>query len=149
MANVRSTSPSQLTICPVHVGSSGTCCTTKKHESWPPSGILDEESVEGDTVSYGYDSGGRLTTMGAMTATYDPTSARLDTTTLGNVTTTVSYDGFGDVSGVLYEAANTAFYEVTYTRDGFGRVETKTETRPGSTSLRCYEYDGSDRLAAV
>lgn len=110
---------------------------------------LDEETVGGETVVYGYDSGGRLTAMGAMTATYDPQSARLETTTLGNVTTTVSYDGFGDVSGAVYEASNSAFYEVAYTRDTFGRVETKTETRSGGTALRCYEYDGSDRLAAV
>lgn len=109
---------------------------------------LDEETVEGQTVAYGY-TGELLTTMGAMTAAYVPATGQLDTTTLGNVETSYTYDGFGDLAGILYEASNSPVYEVTYTRDTFGRIQTKTETRGGTSTLRCYEYDVSDRLAGV
>ncbi len=105
---------------------------------------LDQETVEGDTVSYGY-TGELLTTMGAMTTAYVPATGQLDTTTLGNVETRYTYDGFGDLAGILYEASNSAVYEVTYTRDTFGRVQTKTETRGATSTLRCYAYDASDR----
>lgn len=109
---------------------------------------LDEETVEGQTVAYGY-TGELLTTMCAMTAAYVPGTGQLDTTTLGNVETSYTYDGFGDLAGILYEASNSPVYEVTYTRDTSGRVQTKTETRGATTMLRCYEYDASDRLAGV
>jgi len=109
---------------------------------------LDEETVEGQTVAYGY-TGELLTTMGAMTAAYVPGTGQLDTTTLGNVETSYTYDGFGDLAGILYEASNSPVYEVTYTRDTAGRVQTKTETRGATSTLRCYEYDASDRLAGV
>ncbi|MGH1344112.1 MAG: RHS repeat domain-containing protein [Nannocystales bacterium] len=110
---------------------------------------LDSETAAGDTVAYGYDSQGRMTSMGAMTATYVPTTGQLDTTTVSGVLATYSYDPFGDLAGILYEDGATAVYEVTYTRDSYGRIETKTETHSGSTSLRCYEYDDADRLADV
>jgi len=119
--------------------------------SWGYDGQMrvDEETVQSDTVAYGYDAQGRLTTVGAMSATYVPTTGQLETTTLGDVDTAVSYDGFGDVSGVLYEANNSPVYGVSYTRDALGRVETKTEKLGGATRLRCYEYDVSDRLETV
>jgi len=74
---------------------------------------------------------------------------QLNPTTLSGVLATCSYDPFGDLAGILYEDGATAVYEVTYTRDSSGRIETKTETLSGSTSLRCYEYDDADRLADV
>lgn len=110
---------------------------------------VDAETAAGDTVAYGYDSQGRMDSMGAMTATYVPTTGQLDTTTLSGVLATYSYDPFGDLAGILYEDGATAVYEVTYTRDSYGRIETKTETHSGSTNLRCYEYDDADRLADV
>jgi len=87
--------------------------------------------------------------MGAMTASYTPSTDLLESTTLGAVETTYSYSGFGDLSGMLYEASNVPFYGVSYTRDALGRVATKTETRPSGSTLRCYVYDSSDRLEAV
>ena len=110
---------------------------------------LDEETAAADTVAYGYDTQGRLTTMGAMTATYVPTTGQLDTTTLTDVVASYSYDAFGDLAGILYEDGGAAVYEVVYTRDSYGRVETKTETLDGSSTLHCYEYDNADRLADV
>ena len=77
------------------------------------------------------------------------TDTDTDTGATGDTGIAVPLDGFGDLSSIVYEAANVPFYAVSYTRDEFGRVATKTEARPTGAMLRCYEYDASDRLAAV
>ncbi len=84
--------------------------------------------------------------MGAMGATYVPTTGQLETTTLSGVLATYSYDPLGDLAGILYEDGGAAVYEVMYTRDSYGSIETKMETHSGSAALRCYEYDDADRL---
>ncbi len=87
--------------------------------------------------------------MGAMGATYVPTTGQLETTTLSGVLATCSYDPFGDLAGIRYEDGGAAVSEVMYTRDSSGCIETKMETHSGSTNLRCYEYDDAERLADV
>ena len=118
-------------------------------------------------VTYGYDADDLLTTVTSGTAlfeiTRDPQKGGLVTATkLTNgaatpkITDTRTYDAFGDVA--TYEARyndTTLLYSVTYTRDGLGRITTKSETiakASGSgtdTYNWAYTYDTVGRLDTV
>src|SRR5262249_28339393 len=50
----------------------------------------------GSPIPFGYDADGLLTRAGDLTLTRDPQNGLLTGTTLGSVTDTVTYDGFGE-----------------------------------------------------
>ena len=66
-----------------------------------------------------------------------PTTGQLDTTTLTGVLGRAATTRSTMWRGSCTRTEPTAGYEVTYTRDSYGRIATKTETHSGSTDLRC------------
>lgn len=79
----------------------------------------------------------------------DPMTGYLAGTTVGDVTSTITRNGFGEPIAAVYEFQGTPVYELAYGIDSIGRVETKTEVVLGTTTTRCYVYDLAGRLARV
>ncbi|MBY0279732.1 RHS repeat protein [Candidatus Binatia bacterium] len=114
--------------------------------------------VFSDTVTFGYDSDGLLTSAGGLTITRDapPQKAGLIATTAlggtGGVTDHRTYDSFGELK--TYSAVyggTTPLLDVIYDqRDGLGRIVDKTESiLGGAPDVYHYEYDAVGRLTKV
>jgi RHS repeat-associated protein len=100
-------------------------------------------------INFTYDNDNLLTSAGALTITRNAQNGLITGTTLGSVTDTRSYNGFGDL--INYSAAfnATPLYAVTFTRDKLGRLTQKVETIGGSPATYDYTYDLAGRLQEV
>ncbi len=114
------------------------------------------ETIDGDATTkatLGYDNDGLVTSVatpaGSMALTYDPTAPRLQTTTLGSVTDARTYDQFGEVASYDAKFGSSDLYSVSYARDALGRIQQKTETIQGTTTVTEYGYDQVGRLISV
>ncbi|HVW30878.1 MAG TPA: LamG-like jellyroll fold domain-containing protein [Polyangiaceae bacterium] len=114
------------------------------------------ETINGQSATkatLGYDNDGLVTSVatpaGSMSLTYDPTAPRLQTTTLGSVTDSRTYDQFGQVATYTAKFGTTVLYDVSYVRDALGRIQQKTETIQGDTKTTEYGYDQVGRLVTV
>jgi RHS repeat-associated protein len=114
------------------------------------------ETVNGQAATkatLGYDNDGLVTSVatpaGSMSLTYDTTAPRLQTTTLGSVTDSRTYDQFGQVATYTAKFGTTVLYDVSYVRDPLGRIQQKTETIQGTTKVTQYGYDQVGRLITV
>jgi YD repeat-containing protein len=106
-------------------------------------------AVNGQVISFSYDPDGLLTQAGGLSLTRDAQNGLLTGTTLDTVTTTQSYNHFGELVTATATINGTAQYTVTYTRDPLGRIMEQTETLAGVTTTWGYTYDLAGRLAAV
>ena len=102
-----------------------------------------------DSVSFRYDSDGLLTGAGALTLTRDPQNGLLTGTTLGSLTTSQGYTGYGERKGITAAFGGAPLFQTLYTRDDAGRIRTLTETLGGQTRTFEYGYDGAGRLHEV
>jgi RHS repeat-associated protein len=103
-----------------------------------------------NSVSYGYDNDGLVTSAGGMTLSWDPVDALIKTSTIGAFSTAHTYNSFGEPASDAASFNGTRLYNATYdTRDKLGRISTKTETVGGTTSTYSYTYDGRGRLTDV
>lgn len=108
------------------------------------------ESVNGgSTITFQYDPDNLPVQSGALSLTRDPQHGLVTGTTLGNVTDTWSYNGFGEVVGYRAAASGTDVYTVQYSRDQLGRITQKIETLGGVTVTYDYTYDLAGRLSEV
>jgi RHS repeat-associated protein len=105
--------------------------------------------VNGQAVAFSYDSDGLLTQAGPLSLTRDANHGLLTDTTLGTVTTTQSYNPFGELATATATVNGTPQYTVTPTRDQLGRLTEQTETLAGTTATFGYTYDLAGRLTAV
>jgi RHS repeat-associated protein len=108
------------------------------------------ESVNGaNSVALGYDNDGLLASADGLTIVRDPTNSLITDTTLGQVTDHRTYDGFGMVATYEAKFGTTSLYSTVYVRDSVGRIEQKTETIQGTTTVWNYSYDSAGRLWQV
>jgi len=108
------------------------------------------QSINGaNTINLNYDNDSLLVGAGNLTLTRNAQNGLITGTTLGGVTDSRSYTGFGELSsyGVSYNA--TGFHSVSYTYDKLGRITQKIETIGGGTDTYDYTYDTAGRLAQV
>lgn len=113
---------------------------------------VSSQTVNGNVVSFGYDNDGLLTTAGAETLVRytNPNNGFLQSTTLGNVTTSHTYNTFGESQLDTAKFSGATIYEANYTvRDKLGRIKEKSETVQGVTSNYVYAYDLAGRLDTV
>ncbi|CDI04394.1 exported hypothetical protein [Candidatus Competibacter denitrificans Run_A_D11] len=107
-------------------------------------------SVNGtNPIAYQYDPDSLLTQAGDLTLNRNAQNGLLTGTTLGSVSDSLSYNGFGEV--VNYSAAynGAAVFATQYTRDALGRITQKQETIQGNTTTDAYGYDTAGRLVQV
>jgi RHS repeat-associated protein len=108
------------------------------------------QSVNGaDPVTYGYDTEGLLKSVGQLTLTRTAATGFLSGTSMNGVTTSYGYNPFGETTSYSAKAGATSVYDVSYTRDGAGRIVGKTETVNGQTTAFTYGYDNAGRLTSV
>ena len=100
-------------------------------------------------IAYGFDADGVLTSAGALSLTRHASNGTLSATTLGQVSSTHAYNGFGEPSGVTFTTGTTPLFDAAYTRDALGRVATMTETVGATSTTYAYTYDNRDRLTDV
>jgi RHS repeat-associated protein len=106
-----------------------------------------QRSVNGaNPVIFTYDNDSLLTNAGDLTVTRDPNNGLITGTTLGNITTQITYSAFGEIE--TYSATNGAIdvFSATYTRDYLGRITAKTEAVQGLPNNYSYIYDQAGRL---
>lgn len=107
------------------------------------------ETVQGQAVSIGYDRDDLLTQLGAMTLTRDPNTGAVSATALGSVSDVRLYTQFGEPEDAETKYSGTSLMKVHFLRDKLGRIEEKTETVAGVTSVHAYSYDNAGRLWQV
>jgi RHS repeat-associated protein len=107
-------------------------------------------SVNGaGAVSLSYDADGFLSQAGALSMTRDPQNGLLTGTALSGVTTTKSYNSFGELESFAASFQGTPLYTATYSHDRLGRITRKVETLGGVTDTYDYTYDLAGRLTDV
>ncbi|MCM2269212.1 MAG: DNRLRE domain-containing protein, partial [Thermoanaerobaculia bacterium] len=102
-----------------------------------------------NAVTYSYDADSLLRQAGSLVLNRDPETGLLTGTTLGNVTTSYSYNSFGELAAMTASFGATPLYAETYTRDALGRIVTRVETIQGVTTTYEYGYDAAGRLETV
>ncbi len=109
------------------------------------------QSVDGaNTVSYSYDPDGLINGAGAMSITPDPVTGKITSTSLGVVTSAVSFDpSYGELSGFNYYANTNQLYGAAYMRDKLGRITQDTESTPQGTDALGYDYNNRGQLDQV
>jgi YD repeat-containing protein len=104
----------------------------------------------GNAVSFIYDADSLLKQAGSLTLTRDPQKSGLITgIALGHESETFSYNGFGELTGIVASFNATPLLTEQYVRDKLGRVAQTTETIGGVTTTFDYHYDLAGRLFEV
>lgn len=68
---------------------------------------------------------------------------------MGGATTTLTHNGFGELTGQTATFGGDTLYQAAYTRDNGGRITGLTETARGVTTTWDYDYSASGRLFRV
>jgi YD repeat-containing protein len=107
-------------------------------------------SVNGNLLAFFfYDQDGLLTNAGDLTITRDAQNGRIDSTALGPIATTETYDAFGQWATRTARADTAELYRAEYTRDALGRITGLLEVVEGDTTEFAYAYDDAGRLIEV
>ncbi len=106
-------------------------------------------SVNASSITYSHDNDGLLTQAGNLILNRDALNGLLVGTSLGSVSTSNSYNGFGERQSMNSTYGGTSLYNASYTRDKLGRITVLTETIEGTTSTFNYTYDLAGRLIEV
>jgi YD repeat-containing protein len=111
--------------------------------------VVKQKVNDVDSVSFQYDNDGLLTGAGALTLSRSSTNGLLTGTTLGSVTTSPGYNGFGELSSYTASYSSNPLFQTAYTRDDLGRITRIIEAVQGVTDTIDYAYDLVGRLEAV
>lgn len=103
----------------------------------------------GHTVSHSYDGDGLLSRAGELSIDRRPDVGLVTGTTLGLVTTALSYNEFGELSGIAASVDQSPLLGFAYQRDRRGRITLQSESRAGQVLDFEYRYDDGGRLAEV
>jgi len=107
-------------------------------------------SINGaDAIAFEYDNDSLLKKAGNLTLSRNPQNGLLTATTLGNVTDSLSYNGFGEVTNYSANYSGSEVFKNAFSYDKLGRITTKTETVAGTTTKFEYGYDLAGRLSEV
>ena len=108
------------------------------------------QSVNGaDTVTFQYNQDSQLNGVGALTLSRDAQNGLVIDSTLGAVTDTTGYNGFGEPMSYTASASGSPVLDLQYQRDNLGRITQKTEIIGGVTTTFDYLYDTAGRLEEV
>ncbi|WP_375773297.1 hypothetical protein NR798_21260 [Archangium gephyra] len=102
-----------------------------------------------EAIAYTYDDDGLLQRVGGLELIRDSGSGLLTGTSLGEVSTALGYNAYGEMETLSASAGATPLYTLHLVRDGLGRISEKTETLLGTTHTYVYTYDTAGRLETV
>ncbi len=101
------------------------------------------------SVSMTYTSDGQLDTVGQLDLRYDQTSGLLKRGLIGSTEGKWTRNGFAEPETYRVSGPSNVLYDVEYTYDDRGQIETVTETTDGETKRLKYGYDPRGRLTTV
>jgi len=109
---------------------------------------ITSRSINGaNTINFAYDNDNLLTMAGSLNISRETQKAGIiNGTTLGNLVTTRSYNGFAELATFDASYTTTSLFNTSYTRDKLGRITQKVETIAGITATTDYSYDLAGRL---
>ncbi|WP_234023199.1 DNRLRE domain-containing protein [Sorangium cellulosum] len=111
---------------------------------------IDTETVTGGaTINYDYDLDGYVSQVAGLTVSRHPANGLYTGSTVGIVSDTVTPDAYGAMATYVAQSGGSTIYEVTYTPDELGRVQSMTETIQGDTHTYEYAYDLAGLLYQV
>src|SRR5207302_8327252 len=102
-----------------------------------------------DAIAFQYDADSLLTQAGTLILSRNTPNGLLTGTTLGNVTDSRGYSGFGEVTDYTADYNGSDVFKTVITYDKLGRIETNTETVGGITATFAYGYDLAGQLNEV
>ncbi|MEM9385498.1 MAG: RHS repeat-associated core domain-containing protein [Pseudomonadota bacterium] len=105
--------------------------------------------INGSIVSYGYDADDEITSVDALTLTYDESTGDLLSVSAGVVTESFTYNAFGELTSHQVTAGASILYDAEYVLDGLGRIAQATVTIEGDTMVSSYAYDAAGRLTSA
>lgn len=123
--------------------------TYTNHFQYASDKVTSTDGTTTSLINFTYDADDFITAAGSETLTRRSGDGLLDSTALGNVTDSYSYNSFGEVTGYTANYSGTPIYSYTLTRDNSGRISAKSETIKGVTTTYGYTYDDAGRLTAV
>jgi len=100
-------------------------------------------------VSYVYDNDSLLTNAGDLTLNRNAQNGLLTGATLGSVSDSLSYNGFGEVTDYTANYSGNTLLSTQFTYDKLGRITQKVENVQGDTHTYDYSYDTAGRLEKV
>ena len=123
--------------------------------------LIEETYPSGEQVEYGYDNGGRLTSVTQVNAgqpnlvttyTYNAATGLLATETLpNNIEALYSYDSSGNLIDLFYQqlSKSALIEEFQYTVDASGRRTMMVDTTSSGSTAQAYVYDDFGQLVQV
>lgn len=111
--------------------------------------FLSSRSVNGSSITFDRDADGFLTRSGVLAIFRDAKSGRVSSTSIGSLTSTVTYNPFGELASIGTRAVGSPLFSATFDRDKLGRITKKTENVSGTTVVFDYDYDPVGRLRGV
>lgn len=102
-----------------------------------------------NAMAYQYDADSLLIQAGGLTLNRSAQNGLLTGATLGSVSDSLSYDGFGEVTGYTAKYSGTTLLSTQFSYDKLGRITQKVETVQGDTNTYDYGYDLAGRLEKV
>ena len=103
----------------------------------------------GNSVAFGYDNDGLLSTVGGLTLSRNGQNGLLTGTTLGNVTTGYTYNSLGELTGFEAKYNTSDLFKTSYSLDSLGRISHLSEMIGSDTTHFRYFYDLAGRLSRV
>ncbi len=111
-------------------------------------GRLIATTSAGTQVATPYDAAGRLSRTGDLALAYDPTSGLVGKETMGSLTTTITYDVFGQVATATTASGSTTVFKQSFVHDPDGRTVEVDETVAGTDQTHKFAYDAQARLVS-
>ncbi len=110
---------------------------------------VNQLGINGVATTFAYDADGLLTQAGSLVLQRDSSHGAITGSTLGSLTTTQTYTGFGELDSISATHGSTALFTNQFSHDKGGRILVKTETVLGTTSRYDYGYDQAGRLISA
>lgn len=104
---------------------------------------------EANSLTFGYDGDGLLTTAGALGIKRHAQHGLPERDSLDAVKAMRSYTSRGALATSIWTSDGSTLFDVTYARDSLDRITSFTETIGGSTTTLAFGYDSSGRLEEV
>jgi RHS repeat-associated protein len=111
---------------------------------------LASQNINGNNyVYYSYDTDGLVNQIGNLNIQRSPDNGMVTGTTLGNIASAITYNGYGEAANYSAYFSGTEFFSTSYAHDSLGRITTLTETINGTANTYKYLYTQYGYLAEV
>jgi RHS repeat-associated protein/uncharacterized repeat protein (TIGR01451 family) len=111
--------------------------------------ITAETVNAGNSISYGYDADGLITSAGALTLARDAQKGLVSSSQIGAVGDSYIYNDLGEVTSYTASVNGSPIFALSYTRDAAGRIAQVSDTTQGTNTAIGYGYDNGARLATT